>query len=442
MESNIKNYSSFEQQLHVKFSCLLLLQFISLALFCLVSSWTFAQSLAIATPIMAIAIWQSRIIVSKVRSLLCVLVNSLEHINSSSFNTSPYLPYKKGVLHSLNIEYAKLQEQLQQANFDRQKDAYIMYQLIEQLETPILLFDHRGLLVNANPTSKLFLGQDWRILKGTSMESIGLTITGNNQIKCIEQNDVWSVKSCISTSGENKFHLVLMQNIEQELRAKELSSWHKLIKVIGHEVRNSLTPIYALSHALADDLKHDENKHQALTVIANRSKSLQSFINRTTELANIPKPKIEAIDIKRKIEECCDLISGVDYEIQVSTQYVYADPIQIEQVLLNLIKNADESMTEKSPILVSVFEYNNGTKIAIKDLGTGIYEENNLFVPFYTTKEHGSGIGLPLCKQIIDAHSGTIFIKNNSDGLGVTATVWLPTPIEELNHVYKHVENI
>jgi len=426
MESNTKNTSSFEQQLNLRFASLLALQLLSLSLFCAVSSWSFVQNLTIALPIMVIAIWQSKITIGKVRSILNVLVNSFEHINSSSFNTSPHLPYKKGVLHSLNIEYDKLQSQLRHANFSRQKDAYIMYQLLEQLDTPIFLFDHRKLLVNANPKSKLFLGNDWRLFKGDSLEHLGFSLTENNQIVCQQQNDTWSVKSCVSTSEDNKFYLVILQNIEQALRAKELSAWHQLIKVIGHEVRNSLTPIYALSNALADDFKDDKNKYEALSLIATRSKSLQSFINRTTELAHIPKPAVEQIDIKQKLEDVCNLLPNINYSLKINAPFIDADPVQLEQVLVNLIKNADEAMTEKDVISILTYQTNNGCQIEITDKGTGIYEQNNLFVPFYTTKESGSGIGLALSKQLIEAHNGKISIKNNADNIGVTVSVWLP----------------
>lgn len=426
MALSTKKSSSFEKQLQLRFGYLIALQVLSLSLLCLLSEWTVPQSLAIAAPILAITLWQCRSTANKVRSVLNVLVNSLEHINSNCFSSAPYFPYKKGVLHSLSLEYEKLQQQLQKTNFSNRKDAYVMYQLIEQLETPILLFDHRGLLVNANPTSKLFLGKDWRLVKGGSLSSFGLSLEEDGQIQCAGEHNIWSVKSCISTAGDNKFYLVLLQNIESELRAKELSSWHKLIKVIGHEVRNSLTPIYSLSHALAESLKSDESKHQALSVIANRSKSLQEFIGRTTELASLSHVNIEPINIKKKIEDCCSLIPELDYELSVTVDKLEADPVQLERVLLNLIKNAFESMTTKRAIRISVFEANGGVELAIEDKGCGIYETNNLFVPFYTTKEHGSGIGLPLCKQIVDAHKGKIQITNNENSPGVTASVWLP----------------
>jgi nitrogen fixation/metabolism regulation signal transduction histidine kinase len=328
----------------------------------------------------------------------------------------------------LSFEYQKLQTRLQANSFGEQKEAFVIYQLIEQLDTPVLLFDHKRLLIKANKTSASFLGKDWRMIKGASFSDVGLQLNVNGQVTCNKTEQNWSVKSCISTMGNNQFYLVVLQDIGQALREKELSSWQQLIKVIGHEVRNSLTPIYSLSNALADTHKSDDATHQALMVIANRSKSLQEFVNNTTKLSDIAQPQPSNIELHQLLHDCCSLIGIFDYSInsEINSNSVNADKAQLEQVLINLLKNAQESTEKQESIQISINQSEDGIIIAISDQGVGIYESNNLFTPFYTTKKTGSGIGLPLSKKIIEPHNGRIWVKNNKSGQGVTASVWLP----------------
>lgn len=423
-----KKSTSYERKLNKKLALLVLFQLIGLLFFCLHSDWNLAKLMTVVIPLVVATLWVSSDIFKSVLGVFNTFHSSLEHINKGSYNSTPYLNYQQGALSSLSLEYQRLQKRLQENSFGEQKEAFVVYQLIEQLDTPVLLFDHKRLLIKANKTSAAFLGKDWRMIKGASFSDVGLQLNVNGQVTCNKTEQNWSVKSCISTMGNNQFYLVVLQDIGQALREKELSSWQQLIKVIGHEVRNSLTPIYSLSNALADTHKNDDATHQALMVIANRSKSLQEFVNNTTKLSDIAQPQPSNIELHQLLHDCCKLIGIFDYNInsEINSNSVNADKAQLEQVLINLLKNAQESTEEQQSIQISINQSEDGIIIAISDQGVGIYQSNNLFTPFYTTKKTGSGIGLPLSKKIIEAHNGRIWVKNNKSGQGVTASVWLP----------------
>ena len=428
MALSSKTATSFEAKVNKLCGILLLILVIMTCVFLAHSQWTLAQSMSLAVPLIVIGFWVCALLRSFAVDTLNTFYNSLEHINKGAFNTTPYQKYQRGVLRSISLEYQLMQEKLQELSFGEQKDAYVMYQLIEQLDTPVLLFDHLGLLIKANKTSSSFLGKDWRLAKGLTFQEVGLELENNGQIYCLNDSENWSVKSCISTSGSNKFYLVVLQDIEQELREKEQSSWQQLIKVVGHEVRNSLTPIYSLSSALAESNKQDHSTYQALQVIANRSKSLQEFVNNTTKLSDIAKPVKDKVEISALLTDCCNVIPDLDYQLNTFDNLVSlpADRVQLEQVFINLLKNAVESSPEPQTIHISITPERDGVTVSIKDNGTGIYETNNLFTPFYTTKPEGSGIGLPLSKKIIESHNGRIWVNNNEGEKGVTASVWLP----------------
>ena len=342
---------------------------------------------------------------------------------------SLFLPYQKGIVRSYKHEVARLNHQLEKINFSEKQAAFTLFQLIEQLEIPILIFNNKQILVRANPASSQYLNDHWLNFKGQDLKQLGLQKVQGN-IVCIDKSNKWAVKSSFTASGNDEYSLVLIQNIESALNLTEIHAWHKLIRVIGHEVRNSLTPIYSLSKAVAEQIGSEDEKYQALQVIIARSQGLQAFIKNTTELSNIPKPSPSWLNMESLVRTCLNLLPDIAFNLSISedSTQLYADKNLIEQVLINLIKNADEAMLDKQPITITIENLNNGVEIKITDTGTGIYDENNLFVPFYTTKENGSGIGLVVCKQIISAHHGNISLANNKNSTGVTATLWLPSP--------------
>ena len=234
----------------------------------------------------------------------------------------------------------------------------------------------------------------------------------------------------------------MFNNISQELQKNEQQAWQNIIRILNHEVRNSLTPISALSQNLLEmpNLKAEQYQ-QAVKIIDSRSNNLLAFIDSYSDLAKLPLPSMQPFDLTLLLQEIKTLVQQVRLNISESLM-IKADKGQIEQVLINLIKNAKESQvsrhfgnkseTDSKDIEVSVTSNNQQVIIEVLDRGCGIANSDNLFVPFYTTKEKGSGIGLALSRQIINNHNGELTLENRKDTAqkegccGAVATIIFP----------------
>ncbi len=226
--------------------------------------------------------------------------------------------------------------------------------------------------------------------------------------------------------------LVSLQNIGSELSEKEADAWQKLIKVLTHEIMNSITPIVSISSSSIDLLENHKNINQevlkdvktGLKTIENRSNGLLSFVDVYRSLSRVPQPKIQAITAKQLLENIENLMrktfseSRINFEILIKEPglSLKIDPELIEQVLINLVLNAIDAVKDKEDAdirLIADVNEQDQPIILVSDNGTGLDPEiaDKIFVPFFTTKKNGTGIGLSLSQQIMKLHSGSISVK-------------------------------
>jgi signal transduction histidine kinase len=230
-----------------------------------------------------------------------------------------------------------------------------------------------------------------------------------------------------------------MSNIQSELEEKEMEAWQNLVRVLTHEIMNSVTPISSLAGIVEEDLKHKlekgnevylkkeeaEDMHLSLQTISRRSEGLIRFVKEFRNLTHIPKPKLAEVGVKNILEEMAILHKkeladhGVTISISVDPEQltISVDKNMIEQVLINLIKNAIQAFdeqTEKRIELTGFASEKGRAAISVKDNGQGIDAEamEKIFIPFFSTKKTGSGIGLSLSKQIMRQHEGRISVKS------------------------------
>ncbi len=243
-----------------------------------------------------------------------------------------------------------------------------------------------------------------------------------------------------------EYILVSFQDIHPELEQKEIESWQKLIRVLTHEIMNSITPISSLSETVGDilkiheadppnpeDFKEDmENVRQAITTIGNRSKGLLNFVELYRNLTRIPKPNFRYFYVSSLFDRAIELLSSkieksrIEITIKIFPKdlKLLADPDLIDQVLINILLNAIDAVSEekrenakpKITIVASV-NLNNRTTIEIADNGVGIKQDSldKIFMPFFTSKKKGSGIGLSLSRQIMQMHKGSISVRSKQD---------------------------
>ena len=245
------------------------------------------------------------------------------------------------------------------------------------------------------------------------------------------------------------FKLISFQNIKSELEEQELESWQKLIRVLTHEIMNSVTPVSSLSTAINEMLQDDkgnrislsniekedaDDMYDSLKTIEERSKSLLNFVSSYKNLTRLPHPHFQHIHIKDIFEHVKVLMNkemeknNIRFDVNIGAKgmEIYADKDMIQQVLINLIVNAKDALEKRENKKIELISIRNKEKILIqvKDNGPGIDEENidKVFVPFFTTKKKGSGIGLSLARQIIRLHKGSIFFQTEK-GQGTTFTL-------------------
>jgi len=237
---------------------------------------------------------------------------------------------------------------------------------------------------------------------------------------------------------EGKQHkLLFLTDVSRLLRVEERNAWQSLVRVISHEINNSLAPIASISETLKRMMSkqqniemHKENLVDGLSIIAQRANNLTNFVNSYKQIAQLPEPKKSKTNIRELINKVIPLYQNNNIHIIPSDDVsLLIDPVQIEHVLINLIKNAIESVnTTKNDgnIEISWKLEQRKFQLFISDQGAGISNESNLFVPFYTTKKQGSGIGLVLCRQILEVHNGQLSLKNKTNETGCLATIDLP----------------
>ncbi len=226
-----------------------------------------------------------------------------------------------------------------------------------------------------------------------------------------------------------------MTDVSRSLRDEERQAWQRLIRVIGHEINNSLAPIKSIAHSLerlvVRDPKPadwDSDMRDGLQVIGSRADALGRFTAAYAQLARLPAPTIEPVSLGTLVTR----VAGLEQRVAVKVEggpavTVPADAAQLEQLLINLVRNAaDAALATGGGMRVSWTLSDARVRVRVDDDGPGVSNPANLFVPFFTTKPGGSGIGLVLCRQIAEAHGGTVTLENRQPGPGCRAELILP----------------
>jgi len=245
----------------------------------------------------------------------------------------------------------------------------------------------------------------------------------------------WDVRRSTFREGGAQHQLLVLTDLSQTLREEERIAWQRLLRVLGHELNNSLAPIKSVAGSLANLLTRDpeppdwrEDMQRGLAVISSRADSLARFVESYSKLARLPPPKLEPLKIGALVSRVASLETRLPVNIVAGPDVtVRGDDVQLEQLLINLIRNAvDASMETKGSVDVGWQQNNGQVEVWISDNGPGLASTANLFVPFFTTKAEGSGIGLVLSRQIAEAHGGNLTLENRTESHGCEARLRLP----------------
>jgi two-component system nitrogen regulation sensor histidine kinase NtrY len=244
----------------------------------------------------------------------------------------------------------------------------------------------------------------------------------------------WGVRRTRIREHGLPLELVVIADLTQALSEQELHAWQRLVRVLGHELNNSLTPIKSIAgslesivarETLPDDWRDDMRR--GLNVIMSRSDSLSRFIGAYARLAKLPRPQLQPLSVADCVGRAVSFETRLPVNVEAGPVFtIRGDPDQLEQVLINLLRNAaDASLTTKGRVTIG-WQRDTMVEIWVKDEGPGLSSTANLFVPFFTTKPGGSGIGLVLSRQIAEGHGGALSLENRMDGPGCVARLRLP----------------
>lgn len=282
---------------------------------------------------------------------------------------------------------------------------------------------HQGKAINGIAFQKLLSQQPDPFLRSVNSGQSGLfTVTDKEQIETYHLT-----QSQFLLNGR-QHRLFLFKTLTKEINRQEVATWKKVIRLISHELNNSLAPITSLAHSgkTLCERQGEEKLSSIFSTMGERARYLQTFIEGYAKFARLPKPQIQRIESYSFFSDLTQ-ISNFELSCSLDSPPIFADPAQLQQVLINLIKNAHEASESDNPVQVSVTFLNDCFEIKVKDRGKGMSEKNlaNALLPFYSTKAEGTGLGLPLCREIIEAHGGKIMIVNRNGG-GLKVTIVLP----------------
>jgi nitrogen fixation/metabolism regulation signal transduction histidine kinase len=358
-----------------------------------------------------------------------------------------------------NNSFGKLHNRMNQLNtiiqnvkIENERTSQFLQSVVDHVDIGLLSFDVNGNIEIYNRAAKRYLNvqqpRQLSSLKTPNDELFkviknikpGQEILHKMKIDNLLQSIL--VKASELKFESNVIKLVSFQDITNELDKKELDSWQKLIRVLTHEIMNSISPITSLTGVISGYFKKKDNEntiplelidHQivsktlsGLNTIEETGKGLLDFVDKYRSLTSLPKPNLSKFTIDSLFRKCKLLMeSNISNSIKIITSVypediaIVADYAQVEQILINLIKNAVEALSnmKDGTIHLKAFYAENGTFIQVADNGIGISGDiiEDIFVPFYTTKENGSGIGLSLSKQIMQNHDGTISVNSAPD---------------------------
>jgi len=384
--------------------------------------WIIVSSFALIIFIL----WYSAVIKYQVMRSYIRAGLHLDAIKQEDFNQFAKSTFAQGKVKEFHQQLNQLSDHLQNQKSSYDQHIFLVYQLIGQLESPVMVFNQKQLLSFANDAFSQIYNRPWQVYRQSSPEHLGLKFDGHSWHYQADNNK-WQIKHSQFIDNGESHQLLVFIDIESALRENQLQAWQQIIRVLSHEIRNSLTPVSSMAETLADKCVIERDK-KILEVITDRCLHLQSFVDRYSTLSQ----QIELSWHKISIDDLCQSLSKLFNNFPISFDYaikhIWADVTFFEQVLINLIKNAIEA--DASNLQINFSEHQQHFIIEVVDDGHGFANLENLFVPLYSTKSDGQGIGLSFCRNVIEQHQGVIELHNNEEK-GVTIMIILPIKFNE-----------
>lgn len=339
------------------------------------------------------------------------------------------------------LEANALEEILREQRLGAVEATAILRKVLGEIDVAVFAFDDRQHLRLLNRAGERLLGRPSARLVGQSAEAIGLSeALGGVAPRTLEISlpggtGRWELRRSVVRQEGLPLQLLVLSDLSRALREEERQAWKRIIRVLGHEINNSLAPIKSISGSLHSQFlrdprppEWDEDLDRGLQVISERAEGLGRFMSSYAKLARLPKPELAPVRVEEWIQRVVALETRLDVTVTPGPDLsILADEDQLDQLLINVIRNAVDASSEVNGGVEVHWARANGTlHVLVEDEGVGLVETSNLFVPFYTTKQGGSGIGLVLSRQIAEGHGGALTLENRPDRTGARARLTLP----------------
>jgi two-component system nitrogen regulation sensor histidine kinase NtrY len=423
------------------------------SLLALILLWTgtFSSSTVWTLTFLIFSLWlgfalslQHRVVFS-----LQTLSNLLAALREEDFSLRARGARSDDAMGEVMIEVNALSETLRQQRLGALEATALLRTAMEEIDLAIFTFDNSSKLRLVNRAGERLLSRPAERLLGFTAEELGLApCLQGDPARTMELNfpggaGRWGLRRGTFRQGGLPHHLVVLSDLSRTLRDEERKAWQRLIRVLGHELNNSLAPIQSVAQGLESGLitaaKSPElqsgasaaildDLRQGLAIIRSRTEALGRFMAAYAQLARLPQPKLLPVKVSEWISRTIKLETRVKVELVMGPEVVIsADADQLEQLLINLVRNAaDATLETGGGVRVGWSRHGSQLEVWVEDDGLGLPQTTNLFVPFFTTKQGGSGIGLVLSRQITEAHGGELTLTNRTDARGCEARLRLP----------------
>jgi two-component system nitrogen regulation sensor histidine kinase NtrY len=373
---------------------------------------------------------------------LQTLSNLVEALREGDFSLRGRAVHSNDALAEVIREVNALSKQLREERALSTEASALLRKVMTEIDVAIFAFDGDQRLRLINRGGERLLGNNAERLLAHTAEELGLRDCLDGEPARILQHTFpggsgpWGLRRSTFREGGRPHELIVISDFRQALRDEERRAWQRLVRVMGHEINNSLAPIQSLVGTLERVLHNQQGSadwqqdmERGLRVIGSRAESLSRFMQEYSRLARLPVPNLQPVALKPLVHR----VASLDPRLQVTINdgpdlTLTADPDQLEQALINIIRNAvDAALTSPSGTVSVGWQMDSGmVEITIEDNGPGLASTTNLFVPFFTTKPGGSGIGLVLARQIMEGHGGSVSLANREGQRGCIARLRLP----------------
>jgi nitrogen fixation/metabolism regulation signal transduction histidine kinase len=408
--------------------------------------WTGAHAARVQWTLSALAVgaWLAGAFALKDRVVRALqnITNLLAALREGDFSLRGRQASPDDALGEALAEVNSLAETLAHQRTDALEASALLGKVMAEIDVAVFAFDGLRHLRLVNRAGERLLGTPGARLAGASAAALGMEALLEGQApRTVEAafaggRGPWELRRGAFRLGGLPHELLVLTDVQRALREEERQAWQRLVRVLGHEINNSLAPIRSIAGQMQQTLQRpgerradwQEDMLRGLAVIERRSEALGRFMTSYARLAKLPPPRLAPVDVAAWVRRVVELEKRLPVRLVPGPPLtIPGDGDQLDQLLINLVQNAaDAALETRGGVEVSWRRLDRHVEIAITDEGPGVADTHNLFVPFFTTKPGGSGIGLVLSRQIAEAHRGTLTLEGREDRTGAVARLRLP----------------